>query len=227
LTIRNNTLIPNTDLGYNRMVNIPLINVSNSSRDVTINNNQAPGVPDEAHWSWNVYGNATGAKYVKHWEGSGATLNSVWSAAQGATATTAMREDVTDTPLAGSFGEQPAAKATARVDGRLVKDETWFHVEDLDLSKGEQFTFRHFQPDTFDAHDGGNMVKIWKNGGATIINSITDIHELVAFSPGITVETLEAGDSLVLRIEQDDGVAVIAIEGLGAEFDAAYHPDLF
>ena len=58
------------------------------------------------------------------------------------------------------------------------------------------------------------------------IDSTLDIQELKASSPNFDAHSTASGD-LVIEIAQSRGVAHVTLAGLGAEFDAAYHPDLF
>ena len=51
--------------------NTPLINVSSSSRNVTIIGNEVASVPREQHSSWTVSGNDTGSKDRQHWYSDG------------------------------------------------------------------------------------------------------------------------------------------------------------
>lgn len=225
VTIRNNTLLQNDDLGHTRMVNIPLINVTNSSNNVTITGNKVASVPDEVNWTWNVSGNVTGTKTVIHYEGSGATLRP--SSPAGKTMAAMETEDADAAAAKTSDASERDDGRKHRVDGRAVDGETRFVVEDVDFSRGDVFVFHKFEAGTLSDKKGVNGIDFWDAKGSAKVDSVLDLQELVAMSPDVTATLANGGEDLILRVAQSDGVAEIVFEGLGDEFQAADRPDLF
>jgi nitrous oxidase accessory protein NosD len=67
--IEDNTVLQNPDLGHVRDVNVPIINVSSLSKDVTIRGNRVASVPEAQNATWDVSGNFTAGRNLKHWYG--------------------------------------------------------------------------------------------------------------------------------------------------------------
>lgn len=237
VTIRGNTLIANGDEGRNALVNIPLINVSTSSVDVTIQGNRAPSVPDLRKAGWVVSGNDIDGRRVLHWDGDyGANFGDGSGSGNGGAAPW--------TPVAndGGAGAPVGGAGVIRVDpidgwkggnerfliaNRLVDDGDRLRVEGLDFGRDDDdvIVFRGFGRDTFEMKPGGNPTDVWDDGRSARANSILDIQEIVRFSDDVTATT--RGDLLVLRIAQAGEVAEIEIVGLGYEFRMANQPELF
>jgi pectate lyase len=198
----------------------PLINVSNSSVYVTIRGNEVASVPDPQGATWNVGGNdLTSTRNHWHWEGTGATLTPTRT---NVASTLASAELTAAVPAR----EVEQAGEQVRIDGRRIDGITTIGINGLDLSDGDQIVFHLFDRGTFRDKNGGNLVWNSDDGTYVRVDDVIDLQELVAFSPAITATT--QSDTLTLRIAQADGdVARIVLNGLGDEFRAADHPDLF
>jgi hypothetical protein len=85
--------------------------------------------------------------------------------------------------------------------------------------------FRDFDAGTFTGERGGNRLEVWNDAKSVEVDSLLDLQELVKSSSKISAET--AGDTLILRVAQEEEVAEITLEGLGHEFQAAHHGELF
>jgi pectate lyase len=233
ITIRDNTLIQNPDMGFKAAVHVPLINVSNSSLYVAIQGNRVASIPD---WNptWTISGNVTGSRDMMHWEGSGATLWASASSSLSAASLSAATADALADTSDNDAGASPARAAsvdrvgdqTFRLDGRGVDGQKMATVSGVDFDLDDVIVFNHFDAGTFEAKRGGNGVDVWNSGAAVKIDSVLDLRELVAHSDHLSASV--SGDDLILRIAQDDGdVAVVRLDGLGDDYAAANHPELF
>lgn len=229
VSIRNNTIVANGDDGYGRTVNIPIINVSKSSSNVTITGNRVESVPDEVNGSWNVSGNSTGSKSVVHWVGEGASLRASTSNAPATGVNVDAGPDV-DNDSDNDSGPSPApspsgGNGVVRIDGRGIDGTDRYLIDDLDFSNGDRLVLAHFDENTFVDKARGNGMDFWNDKQSVKIDSAVDLQELVTFSSKISAST--NGDALTLTIAQNDGTAHILFDNLGDEFRAAHHPDLF
>ena len=219
VTIRNNTLTQHPEGGSNTAINIPVINISTLSRDITIEGNQVASVPVPQNATWTIAGNDTGSKQFLHWYGNYGAVDRSRSAAS-------TREAADDSPATGA-PDLPTGAGTDsfRIDGGRLDGETRLAIGTLDFEQGDVIVFRNLDAGTFRAKGGANPIDVWDAGRSAKLDSALDLQEIAAFSPAVSA-TQTRGD-LVLRIEQDDGTAEIVLEGLGAEFRAADQPDLF
>jgi hypothetical protein len=221
VTIRGNTLVQNPDKGYKAMINVPLINVSNSSVDVDIVGNRVASVPDE-RGGWNVSGNVTTGQNVKHWTGGNATSRP--SSAE--TAAAARRDEAPEAApaeVAGRDADGRGGAQTLQVGGGRSNDGVRF--EGVEFADGDKIVFNNFDSGVFVSKRGGNAIDIWNNGGAVKVESALDLQEIVQLSPDVSARI--AGDDVILRIVQDKGVSEIVLADLADEFRAADQPDLF
>lgn len=200
--ILDNTLVANGDEGNRRDINIPLINVSKSSVNVTIQGNKVASVPD-AQGSWNISGNVTGSRDLDHWHGSGVTLR----ASSGGTASSLAAQEAPSTALGAEA--EVGGGSVFQVSGRQRRDAD-VSIEDFSFADGDTIVFRNF--------DEGALA-----GGSAAVDSLQDLRELVDMSSAVSAKT--RGDLLILEIAQGRDVDEVRIEGLGQEFRA--EPELF
>lgn len=227
VTVRDNTLVQNPDGGFraNVNVNVPLINVSIYSHDVTITGNRVASVQKEQDSSWDIYNNYVGSKQYLHWPGDygfkkGPDISRIESAA----ASAAPLSDGHSADGQGSSGQADAAKL--RFGGALADGDSVVDVDGIDFSRGDSFVFNDWNSGTFQDKAGGNVVDDWNHGASVKVDSLLDLQELVHFSPAVTAET--DGADLILTIDQGSrGSAEFHISGVAAGFLAANQPDLF
>ena len=222
VTIRDNTLVQNPDGGFTKAVNVPIINVSIYSHDVTITGNRVASVQKEQDSSWDIYNNFVGSKQYLHWPGdygfkNGPDISRIESAA--ASATAAPLSDGQD-----SSGQADATKL--RFGGALADGDSVVDIDGVDFSRGDSFVFNDWNSGTFQDKAGGNVVDDWNHGASVKVDSLVDLQELIHFSPAISAET--DGADLILTIDQGSrGSAEFHISGVAAGFLAANQPDLF
>lgn len=222
VTIRDNTLVQNPDGGFTKAVNVPIINVSIYSHDVTITGNRVASVQSEEDSSWDIYNNFVGSKQYLHWPGdygfkNGPDISRIESAA--ASATAAPLSDGQD-----SSGQADATKL--RFGGALADGDSVVDIDGVDFSRGDSFVFNDWNSGTFQDKAGGNVVDDWNHGASVKVDSLVDLQELIHFSPAISAET--DGADLILTIDQGSrGSAEFHISGVAAGFLAANQPDLF
>lgn len=225
LTIRENTLVHNPDLGLYSMS--PLINVSTYSKNVRIVDNVAPSVPVPQNSTWTVSGNTTdGDKYMHHYgpistSSSSSLLLAAEDAPVDSDGTATAPDDVREVESRLEYEVD-----VFRIKERGLEGDVRFVVADLDFGDGDVLVLRDFAPGTFVRKSGGNPVNVWDEGRSVRIDDALDIHELAAMSSRVTA-TVRADDAVALAVAYDGGVAEVLIEGLGAAFRAADQPDLF
>ena len=66
-----------------------------------------------------------------------------------------------------------------------------------------------------------------RTGTTSGSNSLVDIQEIVTASPDVKALFQTTNDTLVMRIEQDDGTLDIALPGYAADYKATFNDDLF
>mgnify|MGYP005854970017 CR=1 FL=1 len=232
LTIRENTLVNNPDLGLTASRHVPILNVSMLSKNVKILDNVVASVPVPQNSTWTVSGNKTDGKtYFHHY-------NPTSMSSDGAV------RSVAESPSGPTTKPAPGTSATEPTDVRVVDSrlesgvdvfrikkpnvdrDVRFVVEGLDFGEGDALVLRDFHRDTFQDKWGGNPVNTFVNRTSVRIDDAMDIQELAAFSPRVTA-SVNADDAVVLAVTHNRGVAEIVIEGLGTDFRAADQPDLF
>lgn len=223
VTIRDNTLVQNPDGGFTKAVNVPIINVSIYSHDVTITGNRVASVQGEQDSSWDIHGNYVGSKQYLHWAGDygfkkGPDLSKI-------SAASARMVEAPEASEAAPEAKSDAANSL-RFDGKVADGGKVVHVDGVDFSRGDSFIFAHWQSGTFQDKFGGNPVDDWNDGASVKVDSLLDLQELAHHSPWISAET--DGADLILTIDQGArNSAEFHLSGLAAGFLAANQPDLF
>lgn len=213
IEIANNTLVKNSGMTRNGDLYVPLINVSKYSTDVSIHGNTVASVQTPQDGSWSIFGNIVSGRRYKHWDGtedmfSRTTVKAGANAASTTLATTA------------STATESAAAEESRVDGRDVDGATRFAIDGLDFGGGDTLVLSHFERGTFQGISDENALAIWDNSRAVRIDALADVRELDRASSDVTVDVSD--DTLILQIQQDDGLARIALDGHGHAYEAAY-----
>ena len=215
VSIKNNTIVSNPDKGFVDFVNIPLINVSQYSKNVVVTGNQVASVPDEQNSTWSVSSNNVGPRKYTHWYGNYPSGNPV-------------DPDDRDASFDGDIlvdGSRKNGKEYFRVEGRRVDGDTSFVVKDVDFSDGDLLIFSKFDQDTFRFKAGNNQVWTWDDRRAVTVDSALDLREIAAFSPDVSATT--QGEDLILRIEKGSDLVEVVLADLGDAFRDANHPELF
>lgn len=233
VTIRDNTLVQNPDGGFRDSVNVPLVNVSIYSHDVTITGNRVASVQQEQDSSWDIYSNYVGSKQYLHWPGDygfkrGPDLSRVESAATFASAAPASDGHAADGHGSDGNGSDGHANdaTNLRFGAALAKGDSVVNIDGIDFSRGDTFVFADWNAGTFRDKLGGNTVDDWGHGSSVKVDSLLDLQELIHFSPAISAET--DGADLILTIDQGSrGSAEFHISGVAADFLMANQPDLF
>lgn len=211
--------------------NTPLINVSSSSKNVTIQNNDVASVPTAQNGTWKVSGNDTDGRNYLHWYSDGGKEANKAAHKKGGAPEAASSLAIADAASddAGSSARKVGGGdgETIRIGARhLDKGDVTFQMPDIDFDSGDVIVFRKFGSDVFHDQRGGNQLSVWDDGGSVRINSAIDLQELVQESPDVAA--FVKGDDLILEIDhKHGGTAEVVFAGLGDEFRAADHPDLF
>lgn len=197
--IRNNTLVQNPDKGYTEVLNVPRINVSTLSTNVTITGNEVASVQQAANSTWTVSGNTT-TRSMQHWSGIDATEG----------------PQVPAVPPGNGGGGGGGDAQEFRVHGQKFAPTTTLNGFDLD--DGDKIVFNFFEADTFRQISDGNPVDVFNGGRAVKIDDVKDLVEIVQHSADVTA--VVRFDNLILEIDQDRGDGQIRLIGLGHEYDA-------
>lgn len=226
LSVRNNTVTHNKADGLVQGVNIPLINVSIESRNVSIIGNEVAGVQKPQNGTWTVSGNDTQNIKVVFWEGLPNGGSNAAVSLKAASPLTAFAE-TTAKAVAQDDGASGGTAAELRVKAENVR----MNSDDgltlkVDFDRGDHFVFNRFAEETFRDKPGGNAVQDFFDGSGVRIDSVIDLRELVAYSPALEAKVDK--DALVLTIEHGAELAKVTFEGLGqAYLDAAKFDHLF
>lgn len=248
VVIRDNTLVHNSNKGYDDWENIPLISVSRSSYNVDILNNRAANVPDPQNSTWTVSGNiTTNTKYKpEYWEsfqlGRMITVvtDTVQDVLKGVGGTVSLSpkpepEVETETPprigdgvdeiTVGSDSGRYVDEETFRINGLDMEGDTRFVIERFSLSREDKLILANFDRGAFEGKYGKNAIWSWNDASSTKIDSALDFQELNAISSQFSAST--QNDDLILRVDRDDYTAEIVIENMAAAYRAANQPELF
>ena len=218
---------------YSGGSNIPLINVSKLSTNVVIRDNEVASVPIPQNSTWTVAGNDTGSKQREHWYGDfygqpNASPTKFSPARSDAGVATGVPDVGAKDPGDGKLvsGSGKGSSETFRIGGHKLNDDATLRLADVDFESGDRIIFRNLDDGTFSAKRGGNPIDIWGGqGGSVTIDDVVDLSELVAFSRDLSATT--SGDKLILEIDQKGSTTEIVFDGLGSEYRAADHPELF
>lgn len=227
VTIRDNVVEKISEGNNTPPINVPLINVSTSSKNVIIQGNDVASVPKPQNSSWVVSGNDVSGKNYMHWYSDGGIEA---NRAAGKVNVQSSATAVTEAAKASGGAVAPAVADggdTIRIDARnLDEGATRFLVKDIDFDDGDVIVFSKFAADTFYGKAGGNALDIWDDRGSVKIDSAIDLAELAAQSSDIAA--VVKGDDLIVEIDNGPGGTVeFVLAGFGDEFRAAADPELF
>lgn len=218
LSIRGNTVTHNKADGLTKQVNLPLINISLESRNVSIVGNEVAAVQKAQNGTWTVSGNDTKNIKVLFWDG----LPGGSSAATAALSTLAASAE---RAFAAADDADGGREFRVKAENARLNSDDGLSLK-VEFDKGDHFVFNRFADETFRDKPGGNPVHDFFDGSGVRIDSVLDLRELVAFSPALEAK-VEKG-ALVLTIDHGADMAKVTFEGLGqAYLDAAKFDHLF
>ena len=207
--------------------NTPLINVSSTSKNVVIQNNDVASVPTAQNSSWRVSGNDTdGGRNYMHWYSDGG--KNANKAAHKNGAEQSRLAETSDAGFDAGFDDDSGGGAARTVGGgngetirigarHLDKGDLTFQMPDVDFDSGDVIVFRKFGSDVFHDQRGGNTLSTWDGGSSVRIDSAADLQELVQESPDVAA--VVRGDDLILEIDhKHGGSAEVVFAGLGDLF---------
>lgn len=184
VTIRDNTVLHNKGMGFPQ---IPLINVSLTSRDVEITGNTVYSVQKAANSTWTVSGNKVQAQSKAHFEGVYKNGAEVKNASASKASTFAMVED-----------NQAEVFQVHSKDFDSGKTQV---IDDLDFSDGDQLILTGFDAGTFEARKGFAGVSLWDDGGSVRITSEAALREVVIQADEVTARASADKQDLFVYID--------------------------
>jgi hypothetical protein len=128
-----------------------------------------------------------------------------------------------------SGGSTSAGDGTAtsfRYDGAGIDGSERVTFTGVDFGEGDRITLKNFDAGTFRHYAGDNRMAINDSQSYIQMNSLTDLQEVVTASKDLTA-LFRAGDTLVVRIAQDDGVLDIVLPGLADDYQDSFDSSLF
>jgi hypothetical protein len=188
VTVRNNTVILNDEGGFDQ---VPLINVSLTSKNVDIVGNTVASVQGEEDGTWNVSGNIVEGFSRFHWSGvfqNGQLVKGIIPAP--------------DKQFPSSGGDQDVFKF---VGGHIDPDHP-VTITGLDLDQGDELALSGFDRGTFTgsaATDGGSGFNL---------DSVKELKEIVYWSEDVVGRASHENNDLFLYIDQgQEGVATFIL----------------
>lgn len=198
LNINDNIVLRDGASGSTRQIDTPTINVANGSSNVKINGNTAYDINSPSGVGYNKIVPVS----VKF---SGSTAPDISGSTPGSPAPS-------PTPPSSSGNDD-----VFRFNGGDVRGWTKQDVRNVDLNGGDEIQFSGYDAGTFKAISGGNWLQVSGDGRSATIDSRADLKELIQASGD--VKALDWGETLALRINQDDGTHAFVMQGIG---DADY-----
>lgn len=196
LKILDNIVLKDGNNGSFKMIDTPTINVVGGSSNVSVKGNTTYEINGASS-----AGNKIVPETVKF---SGSTAPSGgWSAPDPSRAPV-------QKPSGGSGDDD-----VFRFDGDTVRGWTKNPVSNFDFADGDELHFTDYDAGTFRQVTGdGNWLKIIDGGRGAVVDSAADLKELIKASSD--VKGLDWGNTLALRVKQDDGTHAINISGIAA-----------
>ena len=231
LTIRGNTVLQHAAVDSTRPVDIPVIRVEDSSRDVSITGNVTHRTP-EAVSSGNNW-QSEGKSSPGGWTISGNRIVALGTDAD----TGSSKGGSVAKPAAPAAPEAPAtpddgAEGNGKADnfrflGSKVDGKTSVTFQGVDFGEGDRILLQDFDKGTFLDFAGGSGNKVLNNAAKTYvrIDSLTDIQEIVTASKELSASFQK--DVLQLKIAQDDGTLTISLPGLADDYKSTFDDSLF
>ena len=188
--VRNNTVTLNGDRG---LTQIPLINVSGTSREVEIIGNRVSSVQDSLGDTWTVYGNDVEARSRFHWDG--VYVNKVLQ------------------PQVRPTAQDPSLSDHFVVDRSAFSGTTPLVILDLDFAEGDRLELTGFKAGTFIRPSTDKTFEIWNNGGAAELNSFSDLDKVEDSTPVAGSITAD-GDALLIINQGSAGVFTLLLDNI-------------
>ena len=193
LKILDNTVLKDGSNGSFRAIDTPVINVAGGSSNVQVKGNTTYEINGASE-----AGNRIVPETVKF---SGSTAPSGnWSP-----------PDPSPTP---TYKPTSGDDDVFRFDGDDVRGWTKEQVRNFDFADGDEMRFSDYDAGTFKQFAGGNWLQITDGGRGAVVDSAADLRELIKASPD--VKGLDWGNTVALRVKQDDGTHAINISGIDA-----------
>ena len=190
VTVRGNTVTLNGDQG---LVQIPLINVSGTTRNVEIIGNRVSSVQDSLGDTWTVYGNDVDSRSRFHWDG--VYVNGVLQ------------------PQVRPTAQDPSLSDRYLIDRSAFNGTTPLVIDDLDFAKGDRIVLTGFKAGTFIRPALDQTFEIWNNGGAATLNSFSDLDKIEDSLPVAGSVTAD-GDALIVINQGSAGVFTLLLDNI-------------
>ena len=198
LTVTNNVVLKDSTNGSSKPIDTPTINIASGSTNVQVKGNTTYEINGASEAGNNIV-----SESVKF---SGSLAPSGGGSSSG---------PMTSKPSAPSNPDS-GSDDIFRFDGDDVRGWTKEVVRNIDLEQDE-LHFTDYERGTFDDVRGGNPLSTSWDGRAATVDSRADLKELIAASKD--VKAVDWGETLALRIKQDDGVHAVILQNIG---DADY-----
>jgi hypothetical protein len=190
VTVRNNTVTLNPDGG---LTQIPLVNVSGTSRNVEIIGNTVSSVQDSLGETWTVYGNEVDSRSRFHWDG--VYVNGVLQ------------------PQVRPTAQDPSLSDHFIIDRSAFRGTTPLVVSDLDFAEGDRLTLTGFKAGTFIRPARDKSFEIWNNGGAAELNSFSDLDKVEDSTP-VAGNVTAGGDARLVINQGSAGVFTLLLDNI-------------
>jgi len=224
VTVRNNTVLQHAAIDSNRPIDIPVIRVEDSSKNVLITGNTTHKTP-------------TAATSANNWQPddsvpSGWTISNNKLVPLGTTGGSSGGGSAPppSPPSAPSLPSLPGGDGGAdefRYNGRNIDGKENVIFRNVDFTEGDRIILSNFDNGTFRHYAGDNAMAINADRNWVKLDSLVDLQELVTASPDVQALFQTTNDTLVMRIVQDDGTLDIALPGYAAAYKATFDTDLF
>jgi hypothetical protein len=190
VTVRNNTVTLNSEQGITQ---IPLVNVSGTSRNVEIIGNTVSSVQDSLGDTWIVYGNDVDSRSRFHWDG--VYVNGVLQ------------------PQVRPTAQDPSLSDRYLIDRSAFDGTRPLVIDDLDFAKGDRIVLTGFKAGTFIRPALDQTFEIWNNGGAAELNSFSDLDKVEDSVP-VAGSVTAGGDALIVINQGSAGVFTLLLDNI-------------
>ena len=219
LTIRGNHVLQNEKMQSSKSINTPVILVQENSHDVVISGNVVLDAPSAANDGW-VDTSIKG----KDWSISSNKVVSLDTKAVRAAVSSAPAPKA---PLPSADAPDSGGADDFRFNnGDKISGKQRTVFNDVNFDEGDRIILNKFDAGTFLDYGGGNTVMNNAEKTYVRIDSLTDIQEIVTASKDVSA-LAQANDTLVLRVEQDDGTLDIVLPGFAKAYAQTFDADLF
>ena len=215
--ISNNTVLQHSAIDSTNGRYIPLIRVDKDSKQVSITGNTTHKTPEAVEPSNNWM--------PDNYKPSGWTIANNKIVPLGTTGGSSGGGSVAPAPPSLPAGDGGADDF--RYNGNNIDGTERVTFKNVDFKEGDRIILSNFDNGTFRHYAGDNVVTVNADRNWVRIDSLTDIQELVTASPDVKAVFQTTNNTLVMRIEQDDGTLDIAMPGYAAAYKATFNDDLF